>query len=148
MSPSLAVIVENLETGIALPDIPGCIALMKLGLAVSVVGKLPWLNEIPVVYWGDLDTHGFVILERAREVLPQLTSILMDVETIVSYLSLAGTDPKQHPKIELAHLKPTERAVYDGLYADTWGTKLRIEQERLPWLVAMTKLYEQLCSTE
>jgi hypothetical protein len=144
ISPNRAVIVENLETGIALPDIPGCVALMKLGLAVGVVGKLPWVEGIPVVYWGDLDTHGFVILDRAREALPQLTSILMDIETVENYLSLAVMEPQQHRRVELAHLERFERTVYDGLYADVWGPKLRIEQERLPWSMAMKRLHEQL----
>jgi hypothetical protein len=144
LMPARAIIVENLETGVALPDLPGCVALMKLGLAVGVVSELPWLRGIPAVYWGDLDTHGFVILDRARTALPQLTSVLMDVDTVASYLPLAGTEPQQHPRAELATLCASERAVYEGLYADTWGPRLRIEQERLPWAVALEKIEEAI----
>jgi hypothetical protein len=144
LKPAGAVIVENLETGVALPDMAGCVALMKLGLAVGVLGAVPWLRGVPAVYWGDLDTHGFVILDRARTALPQLRSVLMDADTVTRYLPLAGTEPQQHPRTELTSLFPPERAVYDGLYADTWGPRLRIEQERLPWDEAMEKITEAL----
>ena len=140
LNPAGAIIVENLETGVALQDMAGCVALMKLGLAVGVLSELAWLRGVPAVYWGDLDTHGFVILDRARTALPQVTSVLMDVDTVTSYLPLAGTEPQQHPRTELPALCASERAVWEGLYAGTWGQRVRIEQERLPWAVAMEKL--------
>jgi len=39
---------------------------MRLGYAVDVLGQLPWLQEAQCIYWGDIDTHGFAILNRAR----------------------------------------------------------------------------------
>jgi len=138
--PSAAVIVENLETGVALPDIPGCLAFMKLGNAVSVLSALPWLRDMPAIYWGDIDTHGFAILDRARAVIPGLRSILMDEITLLSHRSLWGQEPAQHANVTLSHLTEHEQVVYSGLQANTWGQKLRLEQERVAWSTAMEVL--------
>ena len=142
MEPQSVLIVENLETGVALPDIPGCVALMKLGHAVGVLGDLPWLRGIPAVYWGDIDTHGFAILGRARDVLPGLRSVLMDEATLLEHRALWGHEPVQHPQAEASNLTADERAVVAGLRANTWGNKVRLEQERVPWEPAMAKVLE------
>ncbi|MEJ8860136.1 DUF2220 domain-containing protein [Variovorax robiniae] len=132
LRPRVVVIVENLETGVALPDMPGCVALMKLGNAVGVLDRLPWLQGISVIYWGDVDTHGFAMLDRARRVLPRLRSGLMDEQTLLPYLHLAVEEKVQCPVAEMPRLTTSERIVYDGLRQHRWGKNLRLEQERLP----------------
>lgn len=124
---------ENLDTGMALPDIAGTVGIMKLGNAVSALGTVPWLQGINAVYWGDIDTHGFAILDRARKALPQLRSVLMDEATTLRYQNLWGTEPAQTTNFVLEHLNEHELAVYGALKANTWGQKVRLEQERLPW---------------
>lgn len=133
IEPRAAIILENLDTGMALPDIPGTVGIMKLGNAVSALGSVPWLQGIPAVYWGDIDTHGFAILDRARKALPQLRSVLMDEATTLGFHNLWGTEPAQTTNIALEHLEEQEAAVYAALKANTWGQKVRLEQERLPW---------------
>lgn len=133
IEPKSVVIVENLETGLALPDIPGTVAIMRLGNAVSALGSLPWLDGVKAVYWGDIDTHGFAILDRARRTLPQLQSVLMDEATLVAHRELWGQEPAQCPNVPLEALSEAERAVYDALRKNTWGQKVRLEQERLDW---------------
>jgi hypothetical protein len=135
--PRCVLIVENLETGIALPDLPGVVAFMKLGFGVSVLGTLAWLRDAPVVYWGDLDTHGFAILDQARRALPQLRSVLMDEQTLLSHRELWVAESSPHPALELTHLAPEERAVYANLRGDTWGRGVRLEQERISWPAAL-----------
>lgn len=39
---------------------------------------------------------------------------------------------------------PEERACYDNLRADTWGPRVRLEQERLGWAAAMEALMQVL----
>ncbi len=55
------------------------------GFEVDRVGRLPWLVATAVVYWGDLDTHGFAILDRLRAWLPHTRSFLMDRETLLAH---------------------------------------------------------------
>lgn len=142
--PRSAVIVENLETGLALPDLPGVVAVMRLGHAVSALGSLAWLDGAKAVYWGDIDTHGFAILNRARRTLPQLRSVHMDEATLLAHRSLWGQEPAQCANVPMELLTEAERAVYDGLRANTWGPKLRLEQERLEWAPALKSVMTAL----
>lgn len=142
--PTAAIIVENLDTGMALPDIAGAVGIMRLGNAVSGLGSVPWLQAINAVYWGDIDTHGFAILDRARRALPQLRSVLMDEVTTLQYQHLWGTEPSQTTNFALEHLNKHELAVYAALKANTWGHKVRLEQERLPWAFSVAALHAEL----
>ena len=96
------------------------------------------------MYWGDPDTYGFFILDQARRVLPGLRSILMDEATLLAYRSLWGQEPQQCPDGELALLEPGERAVYQALRQNRFGPNVRLEQERLPWGLAVSALRQAL----
>lgn len=143
LRPSRVLVVENQETGVALPDLPGTVVFMRLGNAVNVLGDVPWLRETPVTYWGDLDTYGFAILARARKALPHAQSLLMDEATLLNHQALWVDEPKQTAAAELSYLTPEEQFVYAGLLAQTWGPRVRLEQERLVWpevLLALERL--------
>ncbi|MEO8179824.1 MAG: Wadjet anti-phage system protein JetD domain-containing protein [Deltaproteobacteria bacterium] len=140
LRPECALVVENLETGLALPELPGCVAFMKLGNGVGVLSRLPWLSDARVVYWGDIDTYGFAILSQARAVLPSLSSVLMDEETLLRNRALWGREPVPSPSAQLAHLTADEHAVFGALRDNLWGPDVRLEQERVPWPYAVEAL--------
>lgn len=140
LCPKAAIIVENLETGLALPQLPGIVAFMKLGFGVSVLDRVPWLQEIETVYWGDIDTHGYGILNSARRALPRLKSVLMDKKTLLGYRNLWVEEPEQNGGAELPLLTDEERVVYQGLHSQAWGVNVRLEQERIPWPNALAAL--------
>lgn len=144
LRPNGLVVVENRETGIALPDMPGVVSFMGLGKAVSALGMLPWAKGVPSVYWGDIDTHGLAILSLARTTLPGLKSTLMDIETLIQFMDLAGQEPAQSSDAGVDELTGPERVLFDGLRAGTWGTKPRLEQERIPWEVAISTVISAL----
>lgn len=144
LRPKAVLIVENQETGLALPDMDGVVALMRLGNSVSTLSGLPWLEGVPAVYWGDIDTHGLAILSRARRALPRIRSVLMDETTLQAHKLLWSMEPSQHPEADLPELTVDERAVFDGLRAGRWGAKLRLEQERLPWNEALAEVERAL----
>lgn len=147
IQPHTVLIVENLETGLALPDLPGVVVVMKLGAAVRLVAGLPWVGAARCLYWGDIDTFGFEILNRARSVLPQLQSVLMDVKTLLDHQSLCVPEPTQSNPTVLPLLTAPEAEVYEGLHSGRWGTRLRLEQERVPWAVALEHLRATLTAT-
>jgi len=129
-------IVENLQTGLAFDDLPGSVVIMQLGYGVDVLGRLSWVTRANCIYWGDLDTHGFAILNRARTYLPELKSILMDEETLRSHYDLWVEEKAQHGAETLPLLSDSEKAVYQAMKHNVWGQSIRLEQERIAWDVA------------
>ncbi len=132
-TPGVVLVVENQATALALRDRPGLVAIFKLGSSVALLGVLPWVRVAPVLYWGDLDTHGMTFLGRARAVLPQVASLLMDETTLLTHqaqwVEEAGQDlSPPHPALTEA-----EADVLRGLQHGRWGTRIRLEQERLHW---------------
>lgn len=135
-----AYIVENLQTGLAFDDVPNAVVFMGLGYGVDQLAHLAWLHDIACIYWGDIDTHGFAILNRARSYLPDLESILMDEKTLLNHQDLWGEEKQQHCADRLPNLTDEEQAVYCGLKRHEWGFNVRLEQERIPWGVVRTHL--------
>ncbi len=136
LAPYTVFIVENLQTGLAFGDVPGAVVIMGLGYGVDVLGRLPWLADAHCLYWGDIDTHGFAILNRARHYRPDLSSLLMDAETLTRHKSLWGTEKTPHTADHLPLLSAAEQDVYQALKGNRWGHNIRLEQERIAWPMA------------
>jgi len=136
INPSRVFIVENLQTGLAFQDLPGSVVIMGLGYGVDVLGKFSWLHDKRCIYWGDIDTHGFAILNRARKYIPVLESILMDEATFLSHRQLCVEENKQHPSNELPLLTDNEKKFFGSLKGNVWGHNIRLEQERVCWETA------------
>lgn len=124
-------IVENLTTYLSFPAATDAVAIFGGGYSANSAGELGWLRDREVVYWGDLDTHGFAILDRLRVVLPEARSIRMDTVTLLEHRSLWGSEPSQVTR-ELPNLTTDEARCYRDLVEDAHGHNLRLEQERLP----------------
>ena len=146
--PATVIIVENLQTGLALEDTPGAVAFMGLGYAVEALAATPWINTAACLYWGDIDTHGYAILHLARSRFPHLVSVMMDEATMLRFSTLWTEERSQHAAEDFATLTVEERAVYDALRKNTWGQKLRLEQERIGWDIAWPALKEAVAVTQ
>jgi len=124
------IIVENETTYLALPPLPGTVAVFGGGYAAPALAPLTWLREREIVYWGDIDTHGFAILDRLREAFPHAASVLMDEETLLRHREHWGREQTQVAS-ELAHLTPAEASLYEALIDGSFAPALRLEQERI-----------------
>lgn len=142
LRPKRVFIVENLQTGLAFPDLPGAVVVMGMGYSVDLLAALSWIPDVAQFYWGDIDTHGFAILNRARNHLPALQSILMDEQTLMLHRTLWGREPEPSSAQALSHLTHDEQSVFAALKTDRWGEQVRLEQERVSWDYAMAKLRE------
>jgi hypothetical protein len=127
-------IVENLVSGLACETLPGTVVFMRRGYAVEALAKLPWLAQLPVYYWGDIDTHGLAILSRLRGYLPRTHSLMMDEATLLAFKALWGREEKLAAP-ELAHLTEAEQQLYRALREGKYK-QVRLEQERIAWDVA------------
>lgn len=133
LSVSRTYIVENLQTGLAFGDLQDSVVFMRLGYGIDALAKLPWVNRAECVYWGDLDTHGLRILSRVRALLPHVSSMLMDEQTLLAHKALWGEETEQSSDIELPALSTDEQLLYQRLKQHYWAVNVRLEQERIPW---------------
>ena len=137
--PRIAVVVENEVTYLSV-DVPDDgIVIWGKGFEVDRVGRLPWLAGIPVIYWGDIDTHGFAILDRLRAWLPAARSILMDRETLLAHRERWVSEDRPATS-SLTRLTTAELDLYTDLVTDRLGRRVRLEQERVDWAAATTAL--------
>ena len=132
LRPTAALVVENEVSYLSVPVPAGGVVLWGKGFEVDRVGRLAWLGDVDVRYWGDLDTHGFAILDRLRAWLPQTRSVLMDRATLVAHRERWGHEDRPASS-RLTRLTSDERALYDGLVTDQFGERVRLEQERIDW---------------
>lgn len=134
-------VVENLQSGLALEDCPGRVAFVGLGNGVAALSRIPWVAEAGALfYWGDIDTHGFAILNQLRTHFPAATSRLMDERTLLGHRPLWSTEKNPHSARELPHLTAAENALYRKLREEEFGVGVRLEQERIPWTYVRDKL--------
>jgi hypothetical protein len=125
-----AYVIENEITYLAFPLAPGAMVIFGAGYAVSALESLGWLSDISLWYWGDIDTHGFAILNRLRGRFPHARSMLMDRPTLLAYRSQWVTEPSP-TRVPLDRLDPDEAVLYRDLAADVLGPAVRLEQERI-----------------
>jgi hypothetical protein len=124
------IVVENEVTYLALPRVARSVAIFGGGYGVAVLDRLPWLSEADLVYWGDIDTHGLVMLDRVRRRWPHVRSILMDRDTLVAHRIHWVREPMP-AREALDALTPEESALYRDLVEDVYGSAVRLEQERV-----------------
>ena len=127
---SRAYVVENEITYLAFP-LPGdAIVIFGGGYAVDVLEPLGWLTDLDLVYWGDIDTHGFAILNRLRHRFGHARSMLMDRATLLAHRDQWVTEPR--PAVGTLELLDTEEVeLYRDLVEGALGPSVRLEQERI-----------------
>ena len=139
LAPRVAVIVENEITYLSVEVPDDGVVIWGRGFDVDAAGRLPWLADADVLYWGDIDTHGFAILDRLRARLPQARSVLMDRETLLAHRDRWVSEDRPTAAV-LPRLNPDERDLYAELVSDALGEGVRLEQERIDWQWARQRL--------
>jgi hypothetical protein len=134
-----AIIVENKVNLLTLPFLPRTIGLGGLGSNVVLMRYLPWLNSVPVVYWGDIDIEGFEILSSLRAIFPSARSFLMDSATLERWPSLVVPGTGRHRDVP-AHLTDSEQQTFLRCRDEN----LRLEQERIPQDVMLKEISQRL----
>lgn len=125
-------ITENEVNGLAFPDVPSSMVIFGGGYAVDRLADIAWLGDKDVIYWGDIDTHGFAILDRLRGQLPHTRSILMDAATLLLHRSLWGSEDADKRFLGTpSRLTDEEVQLFAMLRNNELGERVRMEQERL-----------------
>ncbi len=139
---SRAYVVENEITYLAFP-LPGdAIVIFGGGYAVNALEPLGWLTDLDLVYWGDIDTHGFAILNRLRHRFGHARSMLMDRATLLAHCGQWVTEPR--PTAATLDLLDAEEAeLYRDLVEGALGPSVRLEQERIRFAAIEQALFRQ-----
>jgi hypothetical protein len=137
-------ITENAINFLALPPMQDTMVVFGAGYGFDTLGRTPWLADRRIHYWGDIDTHGFAILDQLRGQLGQVQSFLMDRATLLAFEAHWGTEERPTLR-DLPRLTAQEGALYDDLRDNRIRKNLRLEQERIgfDWVTAaLAKLNE------
>lgn len=125
-------ITENEINFLAFPAFESALIIFGAGYGFSALSPASWLNDCRIHYWGDIDSHGFAILDALRSHFPHVQSLLMDRATLLSNAALHGDEPQPITR-DLPRLTSDEQQLYNDLRDQRLGNNLRLEQERIPF---------------
>lgn len=134
------IVVENKASFLALPAVAD-IAIWGGGNAAELLTSVEWLADCSIHYWGDVDVPGFHILSRLRRRFPKVVSVLMDESTLDAFSAMV-TRVTNPPFEQINGLTPQEARAYSRVRA----AGLRLEQERIPYRVAMDVIVREFRS--
>jgi hypothetical protein len=128
---------ENETNFLAFPATKNALIIFGAGYGFSAISQAAWLNNCEIHYWGDIDTHGFAILDELRSHFPHARSLLMDHATFLTNASLWGVEATP-TKRDLPRLLSEEQSLYNDLRDQRLGKNLRLEQEHIPFIQVQT----------
>ncbi|MFI6883871.1 Wadjet anti-phage system protein JetD domain-containing protein [Streptosporangium canum] len=142
--PEIVIISENKDTAIHFPPLPKTVSIEGAGFGgAAAIASLEWISTAPhVIYWGDMDSAGFEIVNLFREQGLPVRTVLMDLPTFELYERFGTTTDARGNLLgapvrkNLIHLSDNELALYNGLTDPAWARVRRVEQERIPLLAA------------
>jgi hypothetical protein len=123
-------ITENEINFLAFPQLKESLVIFGAGYGFEMLSKAEWLSRCCIYYWGDIDTHGFAILDQLRCRFDHVKSFLMDRKTLLAFTSQWGEETKQTRR-DLPRLNLEEKELYDDLRDNRIRINLRLEQERI-----------------
>ena len=121
-------ITENEINFLAFPRVKSSLVIFGAGYGFEMLARAEWFLRCRIHYWGDIDTHGFAILDQLRGQFGHAESFLMDRDTLQAFEPLWGEEGKQTLR-DLSRLNPEEMALYDDLRDNRIRKNLRLEQE-------------------
>jgi len=124
-------ITENEINFLAFPPAAGSLVVFGAGYGFEAIARAAWLQQCGLHYWGDIDTHGFAILDQLRARFPHAQSFLMDHDTLLEHQAQWTLEPQPMQR-DLPRLNEAEQRVYDDLrWRRLRDEPLRLEQERI-----------------
>lgn len=133
------IITENEVNFLALPEMASTLAVFGSGYGWESLAEVQWLAGCRVDYWGDIDTHGFAILDQLRAFCPHAQSVLMDRATLLAHRAFWVHEPRPFVA-DLNRLTSDERALFDDLRDNRLGPSVRLEQELIGYEWAQAHL--------
>lgn len=121
-------ITENETNFLAFPPVAASAVIFGAGYGWDALARAQWLQRCSIHYWGDIDTHGFAILDQLRGRFANVDSFLMDRKTLMAHEACWGQEDNQVLH-DLPRLTTPEQALFDDLRDNRIRKGLRLEQE-------------------
>lgn len=121
-------VIENDICALSMPPLAKSLVLFGRGYHFDHLRACRWLHDLDIHYWGDIDTHGFAILDQFRSLFGHTRSLLMDERTLLAHPGSWGEEPKPCTA-ELSNLEHDEYRLYERLVTGSIRKNLRLEQE-------------------
>lgn len=121
-------VVENLQTGLGLPEMEDTIAVIGGGKNITWMDA-KWLKNKRVAYWGDIDTWGLSILSDVRSRLGHVEPLMMDTNTLVLHEERMVNE-RRPVENSPEYLTEAETQLFEHLKSYVFKDS-RLEQERL-----------------
>jgi len=122
-------IAENKMNFLTLPLINSTVAIWSGGgFNIAYLKNASRLSDKRILYWGDIDEHGFQILHQLRSYHPHAQSIMMDRTTFETFHHYAVKGSRNTSQ-NLTMLTKEEYELFQHL--KTMGNN-RLEQEKIP----------------
>ncbi len=125
-------ITENEINFLSFPAQQNSLVIFGSGYGFEALAKAQWLTQLTVFYWGDIDSHGFAILDQLRNRFPHVQSLLMDEACLLKHREFWGHETKPENKT-LQRLTASEQSLYQALVDNQYAQHLRLEQERIDY---------------
>jgi hypothetical protein len=132
---------SNAMNFLTLPELKESMAVFGNGYQIELLGNAQWLSNKHIIYWGDIDAHGFHILSILRSYFPQTKSLMMDFETFDHFRNFRVLGPVLTFN-SLPHLTIEESNLFQYLLSLKDGN--RLEQERITHKFALNKILQLL----
>jgi len=120
-------IIENEQCRYQLPErLEQTIVVLGAGLDLNWLNN-PSFKSKTIAYWGDIDSWGFRMLSMAKSALPELTSLMMDLDTYKLFEDKAVKETESSIYLLKDKLNDKEISLYNKLISR--DSKIRLEQE-------------------
>jgi len=126
IKPKHVIIVENLINFLTLPKLPNTVGLLGGGFAIHILRDMAYLYDTHIIYWGDMDAHGFEILSDLRGFFPHTQSVMMDDFTFEKYAQYVVIGKSSRTE-RFNNLTPVESRLCQKILENN----LRLEQEHI-----------------
>jgi hypothetical protein len=123
-------VTENETNFLAFPTIAESIVVFGGGYGFDALTEASWLHKCRIHYWGDIDTHGFAILDQLRAHVPHARSLLMDRRTLLAHRAFWDVELRPQTR-DLERLNEDEAELFDDLRHNRLDDRVRLEQERV-----------------
>lgn len=135
-------VIENKMIYLTFPKVPKSIYIFGSGYAARILKQNKSLATKKIIYFGDLDEHGFEILSDVRKIFPHTISFCMDMQCYRSFSEFAVKGKSSKRAIESLELNDDEKELF--LFLKQNPEANRLEQERITQRYIKAKLKERL----